>query len=101
MYTQSLAAAWKYFPHASHVLISDPDWRPDISTIHTADLDLTADVFEFTIYDRNNMTTRRLNWILRQRLGLKMRYHLHEVVDIGTFTSKHIPLIIHEIERVR
>ena len=81
-------------------MIADPDWRPDISTMMKSDLDLTSDVFYIKIYDRNNVTTRRLDWILRQRSGLKMRYHLHEVVDIGSRTGKSTSWVIHEIEKV-
>lgn len=81
-------------------MVADPDWRPDTTTMKKSDLDLSADTFVFLIYDRNNMTTRRLNWILKQRPGLKMRYHLHEVFDIGDCTLKATPWIVHEIERV-
>ena len=82
-------------------MIADPDWRPDISTMKKTDLDLTADVFRFLSYDRNNITTRRMDWILRHQPGLKMRYHLHEVLDIGVYTIKNIPWVIHEIEKAR
>ena len=95
-----MTEAYKYFPEVSHVLIADPDWRPDISTMRKDDLDLSADVFRFLSYDRNNVTTRRMDWILRQKPGLKMRYHLHEVLDIGRYTVKNIPWVIHEIEKV-
>ena len=82
-------------------MIADPDWRPDISTMKKSDLDLTSDNFYFIkIYDRKNVTTRRLDWILRQRSGLKMRYHLHEMVDIGSRTGKSTSWVIHEIEKV-
>ena len=30
--------------------------------------------------------------------GLKMRYNLHEVLDIGTYSVKDVPLIAREIE---
>eukprot|EP01035_Chromulina_nebulosa_P025391 gene25391-33141_t len=78
--TSSLAAAWEHFPQASHVVIADPDWRPDITTMKKSDLDLTADVF-------------------RHKPGLKMRYHLHEVLDNGVYAIKSIPWVIHEIEK--
>ena len=64
------------------------------------DLDSTADVFRFLSYDRNNITTRRMDWILKHKPGLKMRYHLHEVLDIGLYSIKNIPWVIHEIEKV-
>lgn len=31
--------------------------------------------------------------------GLKMRYNLHEVLDIGTYSVKDVPLIAREIEQ--
>ena len=65
-----------------------------------SDLDFTSDIFYFKIYDRNNVTTRCLDWILRQRSGLKMRYHLHEAVDIGSPTGTSTSWVIHEIEKV-
>jgi len=95
-----LSASWQYFSHASHVLIADPDWRPDITTMKKSQLDLSADVFRFLSYDRNNITTRRMDWLLKHKAGLKMRYHLHEVLDIGYYTVKNIPWVVHEIEKV-
>ena len=77
--TLSLEMTWDFFPQATHVWIADPDWRAEVSTIRKEDLDLTADAFRFLIYDRNGMTTRRCDWLLRHRKGLAMRYHLHEV----------------------
>eukprot|EP01032_Pedospumella_encystans_P032437 gene32437-36617_t len=49
--TLSLDAAWTHFPHATHVLIADPDWQFDLKTINKNELDLRHDVFRFTIYD--------------------------------------------------
>lgn len=98
--TLSLSSVWEFFPQATHVLIADPDWTPDVSTVRKADLDLDHDVFRFEIYDRNGITTRRMDWLLRNREGLKMRYHLHEVLDIGTYDAiKSINWVFHEIER--
>mmetsp|Transcript_25503 Transcript_25503/g.37637 ORF Transcript_25503/g.37637 Transcript_25503/m.37637 type:complete len:1617 (-) Transcript_25503:131-4981(-) len=98
--TKSLRNAWKFFPQASHVWIADPDWKPDLSTINKDDLTLEHDAFRFLIYDRNGITTRRCDWLLRHREGLAMRYHLHEVLDIGeTYIPYRIPWIVHEIEQ--
>jgi len=41
-----------------------------------------------------------MDWLLKHKAGLKMRYHLHEVLDIGYYTVKNIPWVVHEIEKV-
>lgn len=97
--TLSLSKAFEHFPQASHVLIADPDWKPDTTTINKHDLDDSADVFRFVVFDRNGFTRRRMDWLLRMRSGLAMRYHVHEVLDIGQYSVKSIPWIIHEIEQ--
>lgn len=97
--TQSLDEAWKSFPHASHVLIADPDWSPDVTTMDINDLDDSADVFRFTAYDRNGVTRRRMDWLLKHRAGLAMRYHLHEVLDIGMYEVKNLKWEVREIEK--
>lgn len=97
--TLSLETAWKHYPHASHVLIADPDWAPDTSTMDINELDDSADVFRFTAYDRNGITRRRMDWLLKHREGLAMKYHLHEVLAIGMYTAKNINWVVHEIEK--
>ena len=97
--TLSLREAWKSFPQASHVLVADPDWVPDVTTMNLKDLDDSVDVFRFTAFDRNGITKRRMDWLLRQRQGLAMRYSLHEVLDIGQYSVKEIPWVVHEVER--
>lgn len=97
--TLSLQTAYDNFANASHVLIADPDWRPDLQTIRKDELDLSADVFRFTVFDRNGMTKRSMDWLLRHRAGLAMRYSLHEVLDIGYYQVKIISWIAHEIEQ--
>jgi hypothetical protein len=83
--TASLIEAFKQFPQATHVWITDPDWRPNTKTmVNKDDINYAnVDAFRFLIYDRNGDTTRRADWLLRNREGLRMRYHLHEVLDIG------------------
>lgn len=98
--TRSLKAAWENFPQATHVWISDPDWRPDISTININDLDLEYDVFAFKSFDRTGITTRIMHWLLKHREGLKMRYNIHEVLDIGDYNWKTTNWVIHEVEQV-
>jgi hypothetical protein len=98
--TRSLQNAWKYFPQASHVWIADPDWKVDPNIpIQKSELDLIHDAFRFVIYDRNGQTTRRCDWLLRHREGLAMRYHLHEVLDIGHYEYTTVSWVVHEIEQ--
>lgn len=97
--TLSLHEAWEHFPQASHVLIADPDWSPNVDTMDIYDLDDSADVFRFTAFDRNGITKRRMDWLLRHREGLAMKYHLHEVLDIGMYSVKHLSWEVHEIEK--
>ena len=97
--TASLEAAWQYFPQASHVLIADPDWQPVSTTININELDMEHDVFRFMVYDRNGATTRRMDWLLRHRAGLQMKYNLHEVLDIGLYSVKYVNWVAKEIEK--
>lgn len=98
--TLSLQYAWQYYSQASHVWIADPDWKPELGTMDKKDLDLVNDAFRFLIYDRNGFTTRRCDWLLRHRQGLAMRYHLHEVLDIGeTYSPIPIKWVVREIEQ--
>jgi hypothetical protein len=98
--TKSMQEAWKNFPQASHIIVADPDWRPDMSTFRLDMLDLPGvDVFRFTAYDRNKITNRQMDWIMRHKPTNRMRYHLHEVVDIGPYNVSAIPFIVHEIEQ--
>lgn len=98
--TRSLDNAWKFFPQATHVWIADPDWKVDVNIpIRKSDLDLVHDAFRFVIYDRNGQTTRRCDWLLRHREGLRMRYNLHEVLDIGPYEVTFVNWEVHEIEQ--
>jgi len=97
--TTSLDQAWQSFPQATHVLISDPDWKPEVDTIKKNELDFIHDVFRFKIFDRNGATFRQMDWLLRHRKGLRMRYAIHEVLDIGMYSLKVINWVLHEIEQ--
>lgn len=97
--TTSLEQAWESYPFASHVLISDPDWKPDINTINKNELDFKYDVFRFKIFDRNGATFRQMDWLLKHRQGLRMKYAIHEVLDIGMYSIKAIDWVLHEIEK--
>ncbi len=99
--TLSLREAWKHFPQATHVIIGDPDWKPNTGTMAKSDLDFLHTVFRFTVYDRSGVTYRQMDWMLLHREGLKMRYNLHEVLDISldSYFVKSIPWVSHEIEQ--
>ena len=103
--TESLSVAWHHFPHASHVWVADPDWRPDVSSIIKYDLQATAIIYEFTIFDRNGVTDRVSNWLLRHRAGLRMKYHVHEVLDFDhcdareSFSELSLTWVVREVEQ--
>jgi hypothetical protein len=40
-----------------------------------------------------------MHWLLKHREGLRMRYNLHEVLDIGEYTWKNLNWTIHEVEQ--
>ncbi|RYG65337.1 hypothetical protein EON64_12170 [archaeon] len=96
----SLELAYKHFSKASHVMIADPDWKPSVETIDKAELDDSALVFRFMVFDRSGETRRYIDWCLLHRPGLKMRYALHEVLDIGHYAPKRITWVFHEIEQL-
>lgn len=100
--TLSLSTAWQKFPQATHVLIADPDWVPGLSSIQLRDLDDFTDVYRFTAFDavRDGVrNVRKMDWLLRQRAGLSMRYHLHEVLDIGDYIPKVLGWEVREVEK--
>ena len=37
--TLSLETAWEFFPQGTHIMIADPDWSPDTSTMDLNELD--------------------------------------------------------------
>lgn len=100
--TLSLESAWNSFPHASHVLSADPDWSFDLKTINKKDLDNSADVFRFTIFDAERdgkSHTRKMDWLLKHRPGLAMKYHLHEVLSINRYSVIDIPWEVREVAK--
>lgn len=98
--TLSLKETWNHYSSASHVLIADPDWIPISENINHEELDdPKSEVFRFVAYDRNGQTTRRMDWLLRNREGLQMRYHLHEVLDIGPYMVKYVDFVVREVEK--
>lgn len=105
--SQSLAYAWEYYGNeTTHVLIGDPDWRPISSSFQLSELatfdEENINVYRFKLFDRNGITFRQMDWLLRHKQGLKMKYHLHEVLDIGYYnysSVKEISLLIQEVEQ--
>ena len=64
------------------------------------ELDDTADVFRFTAFDGERdggRTVRKMDWILRNRAGLMMRYHMHEVIAIGKYVVKNTNWVVREV----
>lgn len=98
--TASLSTAWNKFPNASHVMIADPDWRPRLDTISTTHLNFDYNVLRFIVFDRSGVSNRRMDWLLYHRPSLAMRYHLHEVLDIGPYNVTAIPWVFDEIEQL-
>ncbi|GMI50413.1 hypothetical protein TeGR_g12814, partial [Tetraparma gracilis] len=81
---------WKKFPHITHLLVGDPDWKPNLSLINKSDLDEEHHTYQFKIWDRNGVTTRNCNWLMRNREGLHYDYYVHEFLrfpDGGPFVE--------------
>lgn len=100
--TLGLDAAWQHFPQATHVLIADPDWQFDLKTINKNELDLSHDVFRFTIFDAQRsgkFHARKMDWLLKNKPGLSMKYHLHEVLSIGSYIPKIITWEVREVAK--
>mmetsp|Transcript_15340 Transcript_15340/g.23095 ORF Transcript_15340/g.23095 Transcript_15340/m.23095 type:complete len:1139 (-) Transcript_15340:103-3519(-) len=90
--TKLFSIAWQYYSDAAFVFMAQPSWIPDLSTINKRELMTTHDVYRFTVYDSESSTTFSVNWLLRHKNGLAMRYNANEVLDIGenyseTFTN--------------
>lgn len=97
----SLKVLWDNFPQATHVLIADPDWIPRLDTINLQELEVDAEVYRFVVFDRNGQSRRKMDWLLKHRQGLAMKYHLHEVLDIGPYKEiLQIGWVIDEIEKL-
>lgn len=64
-----------HFPDASHILIADADWRPDLATVNMSELDFEHNSFQFLIWDHSGHTSRLAAWLLRndERLSFKYR----------------------------
>lgn len=101
--TLVMQEAWRKFPHMSHILVVDPDWEPEEHTVSKADLDFSHALFVFTIYDRNGMTTRQSQWLMRHQPNITFKYRLHEVLMMpalqpGWQAEKVVPWVVHEVE---
>mmetsp|Transcript_10887 Transcript_10887/g.32488 ORF Transcript_10887/g.32488 Transcript_10887/m.32488 type:complete len:477 (+) Transcript_10887:271-1701(+) len=76
--TEVFREGWAAFPRASHVLVLDPDWEATPGTLKKAQLDFKHRTFLFTVWDRNGLTMRTLNWLVRWEAGLSFEHQLHE-----------------------
>ena len=70
--------AWRVFPNITHVMVVDPDWKPNMSLIKKSDLTLSTTSYEFKIWDRSGITTRNCNWLMLHQPGLTFDYYVHE-----------------------
>ncbi|CAM9713169.1 unnamed protein product [Choristocarpus tenellus] len=97
-----LRATRNTFPHATHLLVADADWRPNLDTVDLSQLDLVHRSFQFLIWDRSGHTTRTSSWLMRNEEGLGFKYRIHEVIDSanakGLLPSKKIGWEVHEVE---
>ena len=78
--------AYKHFPDITHVLVADPDWRPNPAHLNKNDLDFTHDSYQFKIWDRNGLTTRYCNWLMRHQPNLRYDYYVHEFLRFPNAT---------------
>lgn len=63
-----------HFPGASHVLIADADWRPDLVTFDMSQVDFDHASFMFMVWDHSGHTTRLGGWLLRNNENLRFKY---------------------------
>ena len=70
--------AWRKFPEASHVLVLDPDWELDAPRASRAHLNADERTFLFKVWDRNGMTSRTMNWLVKHEANLTFEHQLHE-----------------------
>lgn len=74
--------AWEHFSNISHVLVADPDWKPNMDLIDKSDLD-EHDSYQFKIWDRSGLTTRNSNWLMRHHEGLYFEFYVHEFLKFS------------------
>jgi hypothetical protein len=100
--TLGLKTVWDKFPQATHVMVADPDWVPDISTMNMNELMGEADVYKFTVFDTHRhfgLTQRKMDWLFTNRPGLAMKYHVHEVVAIGSYSVLRTNWVVREVAK--
>jgi len=76
--TEVFKEAWRVFSNITHVMVADPDWKPNMDLINKSDLISPSSSFEFLIWDRSGITTRHCNWLMRHQEGLYFDYYVHE-----------------------
>ena len=93
------------YPQASHIWLTNSDWLPLLSTININDLDNNNDIYEFIKTNRYDNTTTELSWIVRNMIGLKMKYSFNEIIDPfsidtnGIITKKILKWQVDELEK--
>eukprot|EP00611_Tribonema_gayanum_P030155 TRINITY_DN829_c0_g2_i1.p1 TRINITY_DN829_c0_g2~~TRINITY_DN829_c0_g2_i1.p1 ORF type:complete len:977 (+),score=264.58 TRINITY_DN829_c0_g2_i1:124-2931(+) len=99
----ALDAAWQNYRNTTHLLMADPDWKPDLSTIDKTELDTDHQSFEFSIWDRSGQSMRLALWLQKHIKGLRFRYRLHEDLvpppgPNGFFPGKRTKWEVAEVE---
>ena len=93
------------YPQASHIWLANSDWLPIISTININDIDNHNDIYEFKKTNRYDNTTVELCWIVRNKLGLRMKYSFNEIIDpvsihsTGIVSKKSLAWQVDELEK--
>ncbi|CAM9588914.1 unnamed protein product, partial [Scytosiphon promiscuus] len=85
-----LRSTMQNFPDATHVIVADADWRPNLATIDKSELDFVNGSFPFLVHDHTGHTARVLGWLLRFDEGLrfKYRYDVQVVESDSNWSSK-------------
>jgi hypothetical protein len=93
------------YPQASHIWLTNSDWLPLLSTININDIDNNDDIYEFIKTNKYDNTTTELAWIVRNKIGLRMKYSFNEIIDPfsidtnGIITKKVLKWEVHELEK--
>ncbi|GMI10243.1 hypothetical protein TrVE_jg91 [Triparma verrucosa] len=78
--TEVFEHAWAKFSKISHVMVADPDWKPNMDLISKSDLTHSIETYQFKIWDRSGLTTRNTNWLMKHTPGLYFEYYVHELL---------------------
>lgn len=98
--SHSLANAWKFYGNeTTHVLIGDPDWKPHLNTFKIAELDISDPniiIYRFQALDGAGSFSRQMDWMIRHMPGIRMKYTVHELLDIENMDD----LKIHNVRSI-